>query len=71
MQNKDNECFRWCHIRHLNLQEIRSERIKKSHRSLINKLHCSGVEFPVKISDYNKIEKQNSININVFGYENK
>ena len=22
MKNKDNECFRWCHIRHLNPQEV-------------------------------------------------
>ena len=29
------------------------------------------MEFPVCIKDYPKIEKQNSININVFGYENK
>ena len=29
------------------------------------------MEFPVCIKDYPKIEKQNSININVFGHENK
>lgn len=31
----------------------------------------SGIEFPVKINQINKIEKQNNININLFGYENK
>ena len=31
----------------------------------------SGIEFPVTTKQYNKIEKQNEININVFGYENK
>ena len=31
----------------------------------------SGNEFPVKMNDYNKIEEQNNININVFGYEDK
>lgn len=30
-----------------------------------------GIEFPVDVKQYNKIEKQNNININVFGYENK
>ena len=34
-------------------------------------LDYSGIEFPVKINDYNKIEKQNNIRIKVFGYENK
>ena len=71
MKNEDNECFRWCHIRHLNPQDIHPERIKKSDKEYINKLDYSGIEFPVTIKQYNKIEKQNEININVFGYENK
>ena len=32
MKNKDEECFRWCHIRHLNLQEKDSQRIKKEDK---------------------------------------
>ena len=71
MKNEDNECFRWCHIRHLNPQDIHPQRIKKSDKEYINKLDYSGIEFPVTIKQYNKIEKQNEININVFGYENK
>ena len=71
MKNEDNECFRWCHIRHLNPQDIHPERIKKSDKEYINTLDYSGIEFPVTIKQYNKIEKQNEININVFGYENK
>ena len=69
MKNEDNECFRWCHIRHLNPQDIPPERIKKSDKEYINKLDYSGIEFPVTTKQYNKIEKQNEININVFGYE--
>ena len=30
MKNEDNECFRWCHIRCLNLQDKNPQRIKKS-----------------------------------------
>ena len=29
MKNEDNECFRWCHIRHLNPQDKYPQRIKK------------------------------------------
>ena len=29
IKNKDDECFRWCHIRHLNPQEKNPQRIKK------------------------------------------
>ena len=71
MKNEDNECFRWCHIRHLNPQDKNPERIKKSDKEYVNKLDYSGIEFPVSVKNYNKIEKQNSINISVFGYENK
>jgi len=28
IKNNDNECFRWCHIRHINPREVHSERIK-------------------------------------------
>ncbi|XP_068753693.1 uncharacterized protein [Montipora capricornis] len=71
MKNEDNECFRWCHIRHLNPQDKDAQRIKKSDKAFIENLNYSGIEFPVTTKQYNKIEKQNEININVFGYENK
>ena len=36
---------------------------------MINELNYEGTEFPVSQKHYNKVEKQNSIRINVFGYE--
>ena len=71
MKNEDNECFRWCHIRHLNPQDNHPQRIKKSDKAYVDKLNYTGIEFPVSTKQYNKIEKQNEININVFGYANK
>ena len=71
LKNNDNECFRWCHIRYLNPQDKCPQRIKKIDKEYINKSDYSGIEFPVTVKQYNKIEKQNEININVFGYENK
>ena len=71
MKNEDNECFRWCHIRHLNPQDKDPQRIKKSDKLYVKNLDYSNINFPVNVKHYNKIEKQNSININVFGYENK
>ena len=71
MKNEDNECFRWCHIRHLNPQNIRPERINKIDKEYANKLDYTDITFPVSIKQYNKIERQNSININVFGYEDR
>ena len=71
LQNKDECCFAWCHVRHLHPQEKNPQRIKKSDNAFIKDkiVNYDGIEFPVTIKDYNKIEKMNSININVFCYE--
>ena len=69
MKNNDDECFRWCHIRHLLPQNKNPQRIKECDKKYIEKLDYSGIEFPVSVKQYNKIEKQNNIRFNVFGYE--
>ena len=70
MKNKDEECFRWCHIRHLNPQIKYPQRIKKEDKKMINELNYDGIDFPLSQKHYNKVEKQNSIRINVVGFEN-
>ena len=69
IKNKDDECFRWCHIRHLNPQRKSPQRIKKDDKQYIGRLDYTNIEFPVSQKHYNKIETENSIRINVFGYE--
>ena len=71
IKTKDDECFRWCHIRHLNPQKKDPQRIKKAEKQYIEKLDYTDIVFPVSQKQYNKIEKQNSIRINVFGYANE
>ena len=71
LQNEDNECFRWCHTRHLNPQGKDPQRIKKTDKTFICQLDYSSIEFPVTVKQINKIEKQNNIRINLFGYEEK
>ena len=61
IKNKDDECFRWCHIRHLNPQRKNPQRIKKDDKKYIGGLDYTNIEFPVSQKEYNKIEKQNSI----------
>ena len=58
IKNKDNECFRWCHVRHLNPQELK---IKKADKKYVEKLDYTGIEFPVNVKQYNNTEKQNTI----------
>ena len=67
IKNKDNEYFRCCQIRFLNPQGKDPQIIKRDDRHYINELDYSCIEFPVSIKQYKKIEKQNSINVNVFG----
>ena len=69
MKNEDEECLRWCHIRHLNPQIKYPERIKKEDKKMIDELNYDGIDFPLSQKHYNKVEKRNSIRINVFGYE--
>ena len=71
LQNKDEACFGWCHVRHLNPKKKDPQRITKSDNKFIQDkiVNYDGIEFPVTIKDFNKIEKMNSINVNVFGYE--
>ena len=69
IKNKDDECFRWCHIRQLNPQTEHPERIKKEDKKMVNELNYDGIDFPLSQKHYNKVEKQNNIRINVFSYE--
>lgn len=69
IKNKDNDCFRLCHIGQLNPMKRNPDRITKADKAYVNQLNCDGIGFPVTVNQYNKIEKQNSINVNVFGYE--
>ena len=55
MKNKDEECFRWCHIRHLNPQTKYPERIKKEDKKMINELNYDGINFPLSQKHYNKV----------------
>ena len=46
-------------------------RIPKADKGSAKKLDFKDIKFPVKVRDIHKIEKKNSIDISVFGYENK
>ena len=71
IQNNDNKCFLWCHVRHLNLVEKNPQRITKEEKEIVSKLHYEGMNFPVSKKDCCRIEIQNKICTNVFCYGNK
>ena len=71
IKNNDQKCFLWCHVRHINPVKEHPGRIKKTDRNFANNLNYDGIESPVQEKDFSKIEVQNKICVNVFGYENK
>ena len=72
IKNKDNECFRWCHLAKVYSEKVKSNRERISHyKKYVDTLNYDGIKFPVSIKQIPKIEEQNNISINVFGYENK
>ena len=71
IKNDDEKCFLWCHVRHLRPQERDPNRVKKEDRVVASQLNYRGIRFPVEISQVDRVEKQNEISINIFGYENK
>ena len=70
IQNYDNKCFLWCHIRHLNLIYKNPQRTTKKDKELVSKLDYEGIYFPVSKKNYCKIEVQNKI-VLIYRCENK
>ena len=68
---KNQKCFLWRHVRNINPTKKHPGKIKKTDRIFANNLKYDGIEFPVKESNFNKIDVQNKICINVFGCEDK
>ena len=71
IKNNDQKCLLWCHIRHINPLKEYPERIKKNNKKIACNLNYEGIEFPAKEKDFQKIEVQNNICINVFCYQNE
>ena len=68
LKNSDDECLLWCLVRHKNPRNIHPERITQSDRKFAKDLDLKGISFPVTIAQIPQIERQNKINISVFGY---
>ena len=67
----DSECFKWCLVKYLNPADHNPRRITKTDKDFAKRLDFKDIKFLVKIREIHKLEKNNSIDISVFGYENK
>ena len=48
IKSKDQKCFLWCHVRHINPFKEHPERIKKTDKKLLKNLIMMKLSFPCK-----------------------
>ena len=69
IQNNDNKCYLWYHVRYLNCNESKLSGITKKDKEISKNLNYDGINFPVSNKDFLKISLMNNIKINGFSYE--
>lgn len=70
IQNNDNKCFQWSVLAALHPVNRKYQPHRIHHyRPYESELNLDGIDFPVPISQIAKFEKQNKLNVNVFGFE--
>ena len=48
IKNKDQKCFLWCHVRHINPSKEHPERILKIDKQIVKQLNYDRIEFLVQ-----------------------
>ena len=74
IKNEDNECFKWCVTRALNMKSKNNERVDEELIEKSKELNWDGIDFPVSIlsKQIKKFEKNNEdISIYVYRYKKK
>ena len=71
IQNDDNKCFLWCHVRYLNCNGKKLSRITKKDKEISKRLNYDVIKFPISKKDFLKISLMNKININVLSNKDK
>jgi hypothetical protein len=69
IKNEDNRCFMWSILAQLHLPENTHRSRVKQYEQFENELDMTGVSYPVKLSQISRVEAQNSLSINVFGWD--
>ena len=67
LQNDDNRCLEWALLSILHYNKNNPNKIS-SYRKYLGRLNFKGIDFPTPLSQLPKVEKQNDLAINVYGY---
>ena len=72
VKNNDDKCILWSILAHLHPMEWGSHtnRVSK-YKPYEHEINMTGVSYPTPIHDVRKIENQNDMSINVFGYDSE
>ena len=54
LKNKDDECFKWCHVRFINPINSHPEKINKKDKEIAKTLGYRSIKFPIKVKVYEK-----------------
>ena len=58
IKNRDQKCFLWCHVRHVNPLKEHPRRITKVDKGLVKDLDYDANDSPLQETDFGKIEKK-------------
>ena len=71
IENDDDRCFLWSILAHDHHTETRNPTRKSYYQRFVHEVDCTGVEFPMEITQIHKFERLNGIAVNVLGYKDK
>ena len=54
IKNKNQKCFLFCHVRHINPSKEHLQTIKKTDEKVAENRDYDGIEFPVQEKDFSK-----------------
>ena len=54
IKNKNQKCFLFCHVKHINPSKEHLQRIKKTDEKIAEDRDYDGTEFPVQEKDFSK-----------------
>lgn len=68
--NNDEKCFIWTIFSAIYPVEKNPNRLSNYNKQeYLNQLNLSGIEFPMKLSQIEKLENQNKMSINIYALE--
>ena len=72
IKNEDDMCLKYCVLLHINLKIINKNRDRVlKYKPFLNSFNWTGIQFPSKLNQIEKVENLVEHSINIFGYDDK